>query len=304
VTATAGRIVVFGGASWNTIIHVDAFPPPAPATLRALNWHETVGSSGAGKALNLAQLGVAVTLHTVIGDDEPGGRVRNALTAGGADFVALPDPRGTSRHINIMDTGGQRISLLAPLNGDAALDLDEVEPLIAGADVVLLEIVDHARRLIPLTRRHRKPVWTDLHSYDGARAYERDFIEAADVVFLSGDQIGDPRPFMERTVAGGARLVVCTLAEAGAIALAGDRWHEVPSEPAPAVVDTNGAGDAFAAGVLFGELRGVHLPIALRMGARAAALAVGSPDLASSELSADRLLQLINTTRPEQGAGR
>jgi acarbose 7IV-phosphotransferase len=293
VTATAGRIVVFGGASWNTIIQVDAFPPAAPATRHALKWHDTVGSSGAGKALNLAQLGVAVTLHTVIGDDEQGDRVRNALTASGVDFVALRDPRGTIRHLNIMDPRGRRISIVpAPLDGDPAFDLEAIEPLIAEADVVLLEIVDHARRLIPLARRHRKPVWTDLHSYDGARAYERDFIEAAEVVFLSGDQIGDPRPFMERTVAGGARLVVCTLAEAGAIALAGDRWHEVPSEPAPAVVDTNGAGDAFAAGVLFGELLGVDLPLALRMGARAAVLAVGSPDLASSELSPDRLLQL------------
>ena len=57
----------------------------------------------------------------------------------------------------------------------------------------------------------------------------------------------------------------------------------------------NGAGDACAAGVLFGELQGVQVPVALRMGARAAALAVGSPNLASAQLSADRLLQLVET---------
>jgi sugar/nucleoside kinase (ribokinase family) len=192
-----------------------------------------------------------------------------------------------------MDRRGRRVSfLLATTPGDSAPDLDALEPLVAAADVVLLEIVDHARHMIPLVQRLRKPIWTDLHSYDGVRSYERDFIDAAEVVFLSGDRIADPRPFMERTHAGGARLVVCTLAEKGAIAVTQDGWHEIPAEPVRAVIDTNGAGDAFAAGVLFGDLRGVPLPVALRMGARAAAFAVGSPELASAQLSADRLLVL------------
>ena len=289
----SGKVVVIGGASWNSMIYVDTYPTAAPATVRPRRWHDTIGSSGAGKALNLARLGVPVSLHARIGDDEDGRRVREALDAGGVDLVAEPVAGATTRHVNVMDLKGRRVSfLLAPTAGDQALDLGAVEPLVAAADVVLLEIVDHARHVIPLAQRHRKPVWTDLHSYDGVRSHERDFIDASEVVFLSGDRIGDPRPFMERTHANGARLVVCTLADEGAIALTADGWHEVPAEPVGAVIDTNGAGDAFAAGVLFGELRGVPLPIALRMGARAAALAVGSPELASAQLSADRLLAL------------
>jgi acarbose 7IV-phosphotransferase len=292
-----GQVVVVGGASWNSMVYVDAYPTAAPATIHAQRWHETIGSSGAGKALNLARLGVPVSLHALIGNDEEGRRVRDALTAGGVDLVAPTAPGATTRHFNVMDRQGRRVSfLLAPTAGDAAnaaeaaLDLDALEPRIAAADVVLLEIVDHARRVIPLALRHGKPIWTDLHSYDGVRSFERDFIDAAEVVFLSGDRIADPRPFMERTHADGARLVVCTLAEEGAIALTAAGWHEIPPEPVEAVIDTNGAGDAFEAGVLFGELRGVPLPIALRMGARAAAHSVGSPELASVELSADRLL--------------
>jgi len=279
------------------MVYVDAYPPATPATVHARRWHETIGSSGAGKALNLARLGVPVSLHALIGDDDEGGRVRDALGAGGVELVAQPTPGATPRHFNVMDRQGRRVSFLYPtIPAAPELDLGALEPLVAAADVVLLEIVDHARQVIPLAQRHRKPIWTDLHGYDGVRSFERDFVDAAEVVFLSGDRMKDPGPFMERTHADGARLVVCTLAEEGAIALAADGWHEVPAEPVEAVIDTNGAGDAFVAGVLFGELRGVPLPIALRMGAQAAAHAVGSPELASADLSADQLLALQRST--------
>jgi sugar/nucleoside kinase (ribokinase family) len=91
---------------------------------------------------------------------------------------------------------------------------------------------------------------------------------------------------MRRLVAGGCELVVCTRAERGALALtaAGD-WLEVPPVPvaAEAVVDTNGAGDAFLAGVVFGELHGLPVERSLALGAHVAALAVQSPELAPRE---------------------
>jgi sugar/nucleoside kinase (ribokinase family) len=44
------------------------------------------------------------------------------------------------------------------------------------------------------------------------------------------------------------------------------RRHDAPAEPAGPIVDTTGAGDAFAAGVFAGLVRGADLPRALRMG--------------------------------------
>jgi sugar/nucleoside kinase (ribokinase family) len=52
---------------------------------------------------------------------------------------------------------------------------------------------------------------------------------------------------------------------------------------AEAVVDTNGAGDAFLAGVVFGELHGLPVERSLALGAHVAALAVQSPELAPRE---------------------
>jgi len=75
-----------------------------------------------------------------------------------------------------------------------------------------------------------------------------------------------------------------TLAERGALALTRDgEWYEVRAARVERVVDTNGAGDAFLAGVVAGELRGLALERSLALAARVAALAVGSPDLAPAE---------------------
>lgn len=268
------------------MVHVEAFPPPRPGSVFPSRWHETVGSSGAGKAMNLARLGLDVTLHCLLGDDEAGSRVRAGLTAAGVTVHAVADPTGTGRHVNLMDAGGERLSYMLHTGDPAArYDPGRVERLVAAADHAVVGIVDQARVVIPVARRLGKATWTDLHATDGVREYEHDFLEA-DHVFFSAERLPDPRPLMERLAAAGRRLVVCTRGSRGALALTSDRrWIEVPAEPASAVVDTNGAGDAFAAGVLYGEVLGLPIERSLRIGARVAALCVASTELASPDLS-------------------
>jgi sugar/nucleoside kinase (ribokinase family) len=57
----------------------------------------------------------------------------------------------------------------------------------------------------------------------------------------------------------------------GALAVTGDAVEEVPAFPVERVVDTTGAGDLFAAGALFGLVRGASAAHAARLGALAAA---------------------------------
>ena len=56
--------------------------------------------------------------------------------------------------------------------------------------------------------------------------------------------------------------------------VAGDEVHVVDAEPAAQVLDTTGAGDAFAAGFLWGLVRGMRLDICARIGGIAAAEAI------------------------------
>jgi sugar/nucleoside kinase (ribokinase family) len=276
-----GRVVVFGAASWNTMIRVERFPDPSPGSIFPPGWHETVGSSGAGKAMNLARLGVHVTLHCLLGDDEPGRRIRAALEDAGVIVDAITDPTGSARHVNLMDPHGRRISFLLH-TGDPAAHYDprHVETLVGAADHVLVAIVDQARMVLPIARRLGRPTWTDLHATTGDREWDRDF-EQADRVFFSGEQLPDPRPLMTRLRDAGRDLVVCTRGAGGALALTRDgRWLEIPAVPVDRIVDSNGAGDAFLAGTVFGELMGLPIERSLAAGARLASAAILSPELA------------------------
>lgn len=276
------------------MIRVERFPEPRSGTAYPTGWHETVGSSGAGTAMNLARLGIDVVLHCQLGSDDAGERVQAGLEAAGVTVDPVADSTGTGRHVNLMDPAGDRLSFLLH-TGDfsARYEPDRVEELVRSADQVLVAIVDPARPVIPIARSLGVPTWTDLHDAQGQTDYVRDFL-AADHVFLSGDSLPDPRPFMERLVADGRRLVVCTRGARGAIALTGDgRWLEVSAESVAAVVDTNGAGDAFLAGVVYGELLGLSIERSLRIGARTAAMAVRSLDLASPDLSPAALADVV-----------
>ena len=86
------RAGVVGGASWNTMVFVERFPEPHPQTLFARDMHRTLGSSGAGKAMNFRSLGAEAVLWALVGDDDEGERVRQRLGSAGVEFHAHPDP--------------------------------------------------------------------------------------------------------------------------------------------------------------------------------------------------------------------
>lgn len=64
--------------------------------------------------------------------------------------------------------------------------------------------------------------------------------------------------------------LVVTRSSEGAVAIRNGERAEVPAEPIDEVVDTTGAGDLFAAGFLYGHVKGEPLETCLRRGAIAA----------------------------------
>jgi acarbose 7IV-phosphotransferase len=289
------KAVVLGGVAWNTMVRLAAFPDPVPQTVFARGGHEAVGSSGAGKALNLRRLGFDVSLWAAIGDDDAGRRIRSALMAEGIGFFGQLDPAGTMRHVNLMDDAGDRISIFVNA-GSATLEVDLgfLDPWLADADVVWTTIFDPCRVFLPAIAAAGKARWVDVHDYDGTAPYHQQFVEAADMLFVSSARLADHRRFMRERVDAGARVVVCTHGPAGAIALGRDEgWVEVPAAPAGSVVDTNGAGDAFSSGFAAAWVRGLGLEVAMHAGALMGAAAVTSPELAPSAVP-EELVALLS----------
>ncbi|WP_232497781.1 carbohydrate kinase family protein [Agromyces humatus] len=277
------HVFVAGAASWNRIVYLDHLPEPVPHMQFALDEYETVGGTSAGKALGLAGLGRPVVLHALFGGDVDGERVRGLLESAGV--TVIPGAGGaTERHLNLMTPAGERVSLYLATPTASHPPSEPVAAAIAAASAIVLDLAPVAQQLIPLATATGRPIWTDIHDYDGTAEFHRSFIEAADVIFMNADRIGpDPLPFMQAQAEAGASLVVCTLGERGAIAVARDASgrmsrHEVAAVPVD-VLDTNGAGDAFMTGVLDATLAGAEVPDALRAGAEHAASVLGTRHL-------------------------
>ncbi len=264
------------------MIYLESFPEPRPQSLFAKGSHTTVGSSGAGKALNFASLGCAASLWGLLGEDEPGDKARAFLAQHGVDLLAVTDPEGTMRHVNLMDGNGDRISIFANYpSRQFTVDLGPIRPLAHAADIVSVTIMDYCRQFIPMLRELGKPIWVDIHDYDGVNHYHDDFIEAADFLFMSSQLHPDWRSFLEARIAAGTRVGVATHGASGASGItATEGWIDVPAVPVAEVIDTNGAGDAFFAGFSTAWIHGSALRGALQAGAQQGGRAVASLDLA------------------------
>lgn len=295
------HVVVNGPASWNTLVRLPELPEPYPHLVLASGHHDGLGGTSAGKAVTLAALDVPTTLVTTVGDDEDGARVLAALRAGrGADalrVLARPAVGGrTERHVNLVSDEGDRLSLYLELPTAPPPD-DEVLHLVRTARAAVLDLAESSRPLLDVARAAGVPVWCDVHDDDSVGDYPRAFAAAADVLLVSAAQLSDPGAYLAAAVAGGVRLAVCTRGARGAIARDADGWWEVGVVDAGPVVDPEGAGDAFLAGLLRATLAGEPRARALAEAAATGALAVTSTALGAPHATPGRVAELARDVR-------
>ncbi|WP_062212253.1 carbohydrate kinase family protein [Demequina oxidasica] len=281
--AARPRVVVVGPATWNHIILLDHLPYPSPHMQFAANHWWTVGGTSAGKALHLADLGVAQTLVAALGNDQGGDHVRDALARGGVHLVEMPSADVTESHVNLMNASGERVSLYVdapPAAHEAGLDI--ARHAIQGAAAVVLDLASSAAVLAAAPEGIDAEVWVDLHDWDGVSDFQVPFLHAADVVVASHERLGSIEDFLWRCIDNGAKLAIVTRGAAGAIGM-DENGDIVRCAARPVkVVDTNGAGDAFVAGALAARLLGDPLLAVLEAGSRQAVRALSSRHLCAS----------------------
>ncbi|MFB4282829.1 carbohydrate kinase family protein [Nonomuraea sp. MTCD27] len=280
-------VLVLGGAGVDTTVYVPELPLPYKDTYLVPPVVDRIGSTGAGVALGCHALGLGVAFADLIGDDPQGALIRHALRD--LDCRWGPAAAGTRRSVLLVGPDGRRTSL-----HDPKFTPGERLPRELYSDVrprhVHVSIMNFCRHVYP--DLDGVPVSTDLHDWDGAADYQKDFAYGSDLVFLSAAALPDPaatmRDILER---GRAHTVVCTRGAGGCLVLTrGSEVRAFPAAPLPGpVADSNGAGDAFVSGFLYGTLRGRPLEECVRLGAIAGAHACTVAGTHESPIS-ERLL--------------
>ncbi|MFE3601861.1 carbohydrate kinase family protein [Streptomyces sp. NPDC059096] len=270
--------MVVGGSGVDTVVRVDSLPVPLADSVPVGPIREWPGHTGGNVALGCRNLGLNVKFLDYIGDDWTGAQVRDRLTAGDVDFETLISPEGTRRAVNLVDKTGRRMSFHDARDPEGLrMPREFYLPHLRRARHVHLSITDFTRHLFDDVEALGVPVSTDLHDWDGLDDYHREFAFRSDLVFLSAAGAGERIASLMREILreGRAEAVVATAGAGGSYLMTRDGGRTprpVPATVPPApVVDSNGAGDAYVCGFLYGRLAGLDLERSAALGAVAGA---------------------------------
>ncbi|MEV5751566.1 PfkB family carbohydrate kinase [Actinoallomurus sp. NPDC052308] len=277
-------VVVVGGSGVDTIVRVGSLPVPLADSVAVPPIEEWPGHTGGNVALGTRALGLSVALLDYIGDDWIGAQVRARLSEGDVEFAPMISPAGTRRAVNLVDATGRRMSFYDGRDpADLRMPRDHYLPWLSRARHVHLSIMNFARFLYDDIADLGVPVSTDLHDWDGLADHHREFALRSDLVFFSAAGAGEGFTTVMREILreGRAETVVATAGADGAYVLTRDGGptpRHIPATVPPApVVDSNGAGDAFVCGFLYGRLAGRDVEECARLGAVAGAYACTAP---------------------------
>ena len=254
---------------------------------------ESSGGSVANTCAVAAGLGARVAYIGKVAGDQLGIVFRHDIDAVGVHFptAALSGGAPTARCLILVTPDGQR-TMNTFLGACVTLTAADVDPaLVAASEVTYLEgyLFDppEAQAAFKKAAAHAHAAsrqvalsLSDAFCVNRHRAAFLDLVaNHVDILFANEAEITalyERNTFEEAAEAArkDVALAVLTRSESGSLILRGTETVKIAAEPAR-VVDTTGAGDAYAAGFLAGFTSGKSLEICGRMGSIAAAEIIG-----------------------------
>lgn len=268
----------------------------------ATHFERFVAGAASNVATGLARLGHSTGWVSRVGTDEFGACVKAAIRGEGVDVSTVVDDSEAPTGIYFKErrqTNTTRVHYYRTGSAGSRLAPEDIDPDYLGAASYV-----HLTGILPaLSASCREAAWTvlrtaedrdvrvsfdpnfrrDLWSEPDAREVLRDMLPQTHLVSTGTDEAklltgeSDPEAAARSFRDMGPEQVVVRLGKDGALAI--DESDEIVRKPAlpVEVVEPVGAGDAFTAGFLSGQLRGKDLATSLRVGHVLGGLATTAP---------------------------
>lgn len=248
------------------------------------------GGSGANTMAGIAALGTRAAYIGKVGDDGLGRAFTDSLCGQGVGVCEIDtsSTQATARCLIAVTPDGER-SMSTYLGANTEFGPDDVDAdMVAASAVTYLEgyLFDtdaqkaafvKAAEIATAAGRQVALTLSDSFCVDRHRAAFKQLVDNhVDILFaneaelLSLYETNDLQAALEQVWVSKTTALVTRSAQ-GSIIKSGNDVYEIPAVPVGRVVDTTGAGDQYAAGVLAGRAQGLDWPDAARLGSLCAA---------------------------------
>jgi ribokinase len=219
-----------------------------------------------------------------VGRDDHGARARAALAAEGIDLAGVRELDGEATGIALVAVGprGENQIVVAP-GANRAFTLDDADrERIRAADVVLTNHEVPNAVVVDALRTANDAAVTAILNPAPARALSADVLHLGPILTPNEHELivaignDETDAALDELALRHAGPIIVTQGPAGALLAHGDRRERFDGFPAPAVVDTTGAGDTFNGVVAAWLAAGEPLESAIRAANVGAALSVSA----------------------------
>jgi len=265
---------------------------------------EAPGGSAANTIYALAHWGIPAGFIGAVGDDEEGRRILADFESVGVDTQRLRVVKGqrTGRVIGLVDSKGRRSLYVQPA-ANLSLRLNEEDVAYAAqASLVHLsslvgdEAFESQKKFVLSLPKEVVLSFAPgmLYARRGLKELSA-LLQRAAILFLTREELAlltgteNLEAAAQQLWGLGVEILVVTLGEQGSWVGSKGKGRFAPSMQAH-VVDTTGAGDAFAAGFLWGLVNGRPLPECQRLGTIAAAFCLRALGARTGTPTLDELL--------------
>ena len=295
------RFFISGLLNIETTVAIPGFPLDyAPVHYPFFGINSTLSGVGYNIAKALALLGNRIDLHSLVGPDWTLPHLRQELASLGIDSGGLEEAlSATAQSVILYEPSGRR-QIHVDLKECQERPLSKVEDSqLAACDMALLCNINFSRPLLARAKALGRPIACDVHVlHDIHDDYNRDFIAAADILFLSDEGLGGRlatdylRELQEHY---GIPIVVMGCGAAGAyLSVRRDHrfFHALASAPR-GVKNSVGAGDALFSAFVHDYCQNQDPYLALQRATRYAGWKVGATGAAEGLLDQAGWLQHV-----------